>query len=369
MKKKIYNTDKKGIEEAISVLKKGGIIAFPTDTVYGIGGDAYDKSAVTKIFRIKRRKREKPLVIFLSQNKQLNKFVRNLSKTRKKVYEHFLPGEITLIMKAKKSVPPWLISREKTISVRIPDSNFLKKLLVGFKNPLVTTSANISGEPPASKYRNINLDVNLILRDDSFPSGTPSTILDMSLYPFVLRRKGTISVFNLERYIPSKVRFDKSIVFNVLFVCTGNSCRSPIAEGILKKFLKEKGLKNVYVSSCGILAGDGWLPTENAVLSASEQGSDIRSHRSRAINREMAEDADLILCMETFHKKRVNSLLPEGKDKVFLLSEFAGKSGGINDPIGGDMQIYRKVTREIKRHIKGVADNIERRFRTAIIKK
>lgn len=362
MKRGIYRTDNKGLEEAISVLRKGGVIAFPTDTVYGIGCDADDNSAITRIFKMKKRKREKPLVMFISHKRLIRDFVIKPTNTRRRLCENFFPGPLTLIMKAKKSAPQGLLSRNKTISIRIPDNNFLKRLLMRYKKSLATTSANISGEMPPTKYKNIKLDVDLLLMNDTIPSGIPSTILDLAHYPFVLRRKGSISIFTIERYIPSKARFDESIVFNVLFVCTGNSCRSPIAEGIFKKFLQEKRLKNVHVSSCGILAGDGFFPSKNAVLAAHERGYNIEEHRSRHINRKIVGTSDLILCMEIFHKNEVYSLLPKCKDKVFLLTEFHGKDGEIDDPIGGDMSVYRKVTKDLERYVKKVADEFELRY-------
>ncbi len=362
MKQLIHNTDNKGLKEAISTLRKGGIIAFPTDTVYGIGCDAENDSAITRIFKIKKRGRGKPLVMFLSHRRQISDFVVKQSNTRKRLCKHFIPGEITFIMHANRNTPQRMLTRKKTVSIRVPDCGFLRKLLTQFRKPLATTSANFSGEIPARSYKDINLDVDLILRNDHIPSGTPSSILDISLYPFVLKRKGKTCLFTIERYIPSKIRFDKSIVFNVLFVCTGNSCRSPIAEGILKKLIGGKWLKNVNVSSCGILAVGGFPPTKNAIMAVNEHGFDISAHRSRSISKELVEASDLVLCMEKFQKKEIFDLVPGSKDKVFLLTEFCRRGGEIDDPIGGDIKVYRELTRTLEKYVKMVADRIIRRY-------
>jgi len=358
MKRNTSKTDDAGIKRAIYVLERGGIIAFPTDTVYGVGCDASNRDAVKRIFRIKHRNRNKPLVMFISNKNEINKYVKPMTKIRRRIVEHLLPGAITLIFKAKENPLPGLLGDQNKISIRIPKYSFIRKLLGEYRMPLATTSANLSGDMPTSTYRNIALDVDLILKDDSIPDGSPSTVLDLSFYPPVLVRKGIVSIATIERYIPSKLRLDESIDFNVLFVCTGNSCRSPMAEGILKSLIKHKGLRNISVSSCGTLPGADSPATSNAIQAAGELGYDITKHRSRGINKTIIEQQDLILCMENLHKRQVLNLSSDAKDRVFLLSEFAGNHEEIVDPIGGNIDLYRKVARNIQRYTRKVANDI-----------
>ncbi len=120
---------------------------------------------------------------------------------------------------------------------------------------------------------------------------------------------------------------------NILFICTGNTCRSPIAEGIFRVLLEKYGLKDISCKSAGTNALRGGKAQPNAVIAAAEYGADISNHRARAYEGHMAEDADLLVCMSARHVLLLGDGIPE--EKIRLLG------GGITDPYGADLNTYR----------------------------
>lgn len=143
---------------------------------------------------------------------------------------------------------------------------------------------------------------------------------------------------------------------NILFVCTGNTCRSPMAEGILKSLAKKKGL-DINVKSAGISVFDTWSAAHNAIRAMAEINIDISNHRSSILDRELVIDSDLILTMSRSHKNIIQGKYPEVKNKVFTLKEYAyKKEEDIIDPFGGNYKIYQSTRDEIAHCIYNIVD-------------
>lgn len=133
----------------------------------------------------------------------------------------------------------------------------------------------------------------------------------------------------------------------VLFICTGNTCRSPMAEGILKKIAREKGL-DIEAASSGIFADRGSSAALNAIDSLADIGIDIRKHASQGVTEDIIDKSDLILTMTASHKDILVSNYPDKKYKIFMLNEYAfGKEKDIQDPFGGNKAIYDMARDEI----------------------
>src|SRR6058998_1874168 len=145
---------------------------------------------------------------------------------------------------------------------------------------------------------------------------------------------------------------------HVLFVCTGNICRSPLAAALLERALKERGL-DVNVTSAGTGAWDGAPASEGAYLVGLERGLDLSGHRARLLTRDLVEQSDLILTMARHHRARVDELGGEGR--VFVLGEYAGRGGDaaeVSDPFGGDLAVYRDTCAELTTLVTAAVDRI-----------
>jgi protein-tyrosine-phosphatase len=148
---------------------------------------------------------------------------------------------------------------------------------------------------------------------------------------------------------------------NVLFVCTGNTCRSPLAEVLARKAAKERGLADFTASSAGTNAWDGSPASDGALLVGIERQLDIGAHRARKLSRDMVAEADLVLVMSPAHLEAVRQL--GGAGKVHLIDEYASNgmtSGGVNDPFGGDLDGYREAADALENSIEGMFDRLAR---------
>ncbi len=346
-------------QEIIDVLNHGGVIAFPTDTVYGLGVDATNRDAIDKIYRIKRRGEKKPLSLFLDRRDRIKDFA--FVKNRK-VIEFLLPGPLTVVYWAKESCP--IKTPDRSIGIRIPQVPWLLEIIKRYGKPLATTSANLSDEEPIAsplKIAEIFFDLDLLI-DGGPKHGLPSTVLDLrSNFPTVLR-KGKISFLEIEKAISRLVKLGSEATFNILFVCTGNSCRSPMAQGILRGLVSDP---RVIIESCGISATENGTAADYAQQVVKMFGWDISSHRTKPLTKDLVNQSDLILCMELKHFERVLELVPGAALKTFLLKEY--KRGPViknqvPDPIGKDLKAYQESAKVMFPSLKVLQRELEIRL-------
>ncbi len=192
------NPQKRFIEQVCDVLRDGGVIIYPTDTVYAYGCDIYNKKAIEKIYRLKRLSHSKPLAFIFCDISMLNDYVRNISKHAFKIMKKALPGPYTFIFQATRLVPKIAITNQKTIGIRIPDNAIALDLVKMLGRPIISASVNtMSGEyvvDPKNLEKVYYNDIDIII--DTGPKiSDPSTIVDFTGERPVVLRKGKGEIF------------------------------------------------------------------------------------------------------------------------------------------------------------------------------
>ena len=200
----ILNADiRNKIEKGITFLMNGGIIAYPTDTVYGLGACFDNVNAVKRIYDVKSRSMSMPLPLLLADVSWIERLTISISDTACKLIEEFLPGGLTLVMKKAASVPNIISGGKDTIALRIPDHLVTISLISGVGRPLTGTSANLNGKPSALTADEVDNqlgdEIDYILDTGKCPGGIESTILDVTGEIPVLLREGAISRVEIER--------------------------------------------------------------------------------------------------------------------------------------------------------------------------
>lgn len=189
------------IETAIDLLNDGEIVAFPTDTVYGLGTNAFYSPGIIKLFEAKGRDANKAIAVLIGDLDQLNLLTDELSETAHKLVASFWPGGLTIVVPKKKDLPE-LLSAGSSIGIRMPNHPVALDLLRKF-GPIATTSANLSGMNSPHDARDVERQLNkrvpLILDGGRCPGGVPSTVVDCTTEEVRILRPGTISLKEIEK--------------------------------------------------------------------------------------------------------------------------------------------------------------------------
>lgn len=210
---KDINTDIRFIEEAGKVIRNGGTVAFPTETVYGLGANALDDEAVKKIFIAKGRPQDNPLIIHVS-TKEISGLVKDVPEVAQKIIDKFWPGPLTVILEKKDIIPNVTSANLNTIGIRMPNSEIALKLIELAERPIAAPSANISGRPSPTEVErcveDLNGRVDYIIGGESSDIGVESTIVDCTLNPPLVLRPGGITLEMLKEINP-EIELDKAL--------------------------------------------------------------------------------------------------------------------------------------------------------------
>ena len=214
MKTKIFG--KEGISEAAEILKGGGLVAFPTETVYGLGGNGLDKEAAKKIYAAKGRPSDNPLILHVSSIEEVYPLVKALPEKAKKLMEAFWPGPLTLVLPKSDLVPKESTGGLETVALRSPENALTLDLIRACGFPIAGPSANLSGRPSPTEASHVFEDlggrIEGMLEDGAVGIGVESTIVDLSENCPTLLRPGAITIEDLEEVLGEKVAIDPTLL-------------------------------------------------------------------------------------------------------------------------------------------------------------
>jgi len=342
-----FNPQPEYLSEAADVLMTGGLVIIPTETVYGIAANMANKKALARLSEIKKRPKDNPFSLHIDNKETVEKFARDIPVVAYKLMDKFWPGPLTLVLKSKDN---------STVGLRLPDNVIAQRVIAASGVTVVCPSANISGRPAPVNFEEAIKDLDGLV-DFAIDAGPTvlkkeSSVVDATASPIRILREGALKKEDIEAIAKTKT---------VLFVCTGNSCRSVMAKGLLEKRLREKKRSGVEVLAAGVMMGGGFGATDETRELLKAEGIDVSQHRSQGINKDIIRKSDIILVMERFHEERVLQMVPEAKNRVFLLKEFAkikDNNLDIEDPIGKDEVFYRQTFAVIKEAIERVSEII-----------
>lgn len=202
-------SDTEAFGHAVRLLRAGRVIAYPTDTVYGVGASGFNERAIEQLYVVKDRPREKAIPYLLASAASLKLVARDIPDAARLLAAKFWPGGLTLIVPATPRVPKILIAGGDTIAVRVPDQATTRALIDAAGAPLATTSANLSGAPDPSTAQQVLAQLNgripLILDGGATRGNVPSTVVDVTTDPPKVQRVGVIGVKEIERVLGRKV--------------------------------------------------------------------------------------------------------------------------------------------------------------------
>jgi len=336
------------IERAAERLRGGGVVVLPTETVYGAAGLLNRPDAAARLRAIRNgESANKPFTVHLARPEQAMRYLGPLSELGQRMMRKLWPGPVALVFdvpadrRAQVASEMRLAESElydgSQITLRCPDHIVASDILGKVEGPVALTLVE------SANWQTLDTKVDLVLDAGPTRYSKPSTIVRVLDEGYQIVREGVYDQRIIERLLRT----------TVLFVCSGNTCRSPMAEALARRAIANRlgvppeeleKTKGISVVSAGSLAMPGARATPQAVDAVRELGADLSRHRSRPLSVELIHAADHIFTMGRSHAAAVTALVPSARDKTTPLNPEAD----IEDPIGGDAALYLSLARTLE---------------------
>jgi tRNA threonylcarbamoyl adenosine modification protein (Sua5/YciO/YrdC/YwlC family) len=348
------------VHRAVQALAEGGVVAFPTETVYGLAASALDEAAVCRLVACKDRKAAKPLTLAIKSADEARDYAPDMCPLAQRLARRCWPGPVTLVVddthpeslvRQLPSKVQQAVSPARAIGLRVPGHQVILDVLGMLAGPLTLSSANRAGMPEAATAREVvdafGSEISLVVDDGPCRFGQPSSVVRVQHGRYEILRAGVVPERTIKRL--------SSLI--IVFVCTGNTCRSPMAELLCRDMvakrlnckIDELEDRGVLVMSAGVAALLGGRAAHEAVEAMEELGLDLRAHETQPLTEPLVRHADMIYTMTACHRDAIVSMWPSAAERTRVL---ATDGSEICDPIGSPVACYRRCAAEIQEKLK-----------------